>query len=384
MDGESVDETIDNSQEIADKRHSSTSPPPKLPPPGGDVPPYMLKEIFSLQNKNKRVEVEENEEYVDEDEPAQPPKQFLTQKPNVGKPNVGGPNVGGQNVGGQTVGPKNPDLNPLSKLISPLRDILPRNWFQEDKEEEIEEEEMFVPQSPLRKLSSKTHPPNFSPPGNFPSFRKEQRPGPSNSRLPPQNFQTHFQGPNKKFGQNPDPPFRGGQMRGPNYRSQKGPKQNRNNNNKNNFQQFGNPSSFSNRKILRPETIPDIRSSASKLTTPFSVDVDDDVFETSVDDIEETTLRNVLQELSDRATAPAADVGQFHSRPEHFDEDQKVGSESSNPDDDKAEIDDDDDDEEEEDELSKVVEAEIRTGDDQEDLMQPLSSDRKTSTPKKG
>jgi hypothetical protein len=34
----------------------------------------------------------------------------------------------------QNVAPAKPsDLNPLSKLMSPLRDILPRNWFKEEE-----------------------------------------------------------------------------------------------------------------------------------------------------------------------------------------------------------------------------------------------------------
>ena len=415
---------VDKPEEIAAKKHLPTSPPPKLPPPGGDVPPYMLKEIFS--NQNKRV-VEDSDDYIDDEQPLQRPKQFLTKNqaaggqnyggqnvggPNVGRPNLGGSNVG-PNMGGPNLGQRNSDQNPLSKLISPLRDILPRNWFQEDKEEEEEEseEDIFVPPNPLRKPSLKKQPSNspsmFSPPRNY---RKDQRQGPSSSRLPPPNFQGPSKGfqqkfgpnldPQQKFGPNLDPPFRGGQMRGPNFRSQKGPKQNRNQNS-NNFPQYaGNPSSFSKRKILRPETWPDNRSSASKLATPLSVDIDDVETSKDDDDVEETTLRNVLLEMSERATAPAADVGQFHSRLQQGQEEKMNESDSFNldNDDDEHKIDnnesDNDDgendgeiDDEDEDDFSKVVEvaaADIRTVDDQEDMMQPLSSDRKTATPKKG
>ncbi len=84
---------------------------------GGDVPPYMLKEIFSMQNK--RVVIDEqplDEDEEDEEVPVRGPNGFPPKR------NVGGPM------------PKNSDLNPLSKLMSPLRDILPRNWFQEEKE----------------------------------------------------------------------------------------------------------------------------------------------------------------------------------------------------------------------------------------------------------
>ena len=91
-------------------------------------------------------------------------------------------------------------------------------------------------------------------------------------------------------------------------------------------------------------------------------------------EVEETTLRNYLEEVSDRATAPAADVGSFHSKSSQMEEEN----------------------------LSQLVSAHIQTGnadgiptgnadriqsgnaDGEEDLMQPLSSERKTLTPKKG
>ena len=81
-------------------------------------------------------------------------------------------------------------------------------------------------------------------------------------------------------------------------------------------------------------------------------------------EVEETTLRNFLEEVSDRA--PAADVGSFHSKSSQMEEEN----------------------------LSRLVSAQIQTGnadgiqsgnaDGEEDLMQPLSSKRKTLTPKKG
>ncbi len=79
-------------------------------------------------------------------------------------------------------------------------------------------------------------------------------------------------------------------------------------------------------------------------------------------------MRNYLEEVSDRATAPAADVGSFHSKlPKIEDEDEN---------------------------LSQLVSAHIQTGNadriqtensaGEEDLMQPLSSERKSLTPNKG
>jgi hypothetical protein len=77
-------------------------------------------------------------------------------------------------------------------------------------------------------------------------------------------------------------------------------------------------------------------------------------------EVEETTLRNYLEEVSDRATAPAADVGSFHSKLS------KIEDEDVN--------------------ISQLVSAQIQTENAavEEDLMQPLSSERKSLTPNKG
>jgi len=81
-------------------------------------------------------------------------------------------------------------------------------------------------------------------------------------------------------------------------------------------------------------------------------------------EVEETTLRNYLEEVSDRATAPAADVGSFHSKLS------KIEDEDAN--------------------ISQLVSAQIQTeiqtenAAGEEDLMQPLSSERKSLTPNKG
>ena len=202
------------------KPNPSTPPPPKLPPPGGDVPAYMLKDIFSQQNKrvivaSQQDKLEEDSSEYDDYEPetSQIPKQ--------------------RNVPNKAPS----DNNPLSKLISPLRDILPRNWFHEDNEQAMEEEFQHPqmkqgrprPQNP--KQPQNLPPPVFNPPGNFPTFRKDKRNNnKNNGRLPPPSFHTQFQGLNNKNFL-PQQKFRLGPKsehqfhnRGPSYRAQKGPK----------------------------------------------------------------------------------------------------------------------------------------------------------------
>ena len=202
------------------KKNPSTPPPPKLPPPGGDVPAYMLKDIFSQQNKrvivaSQQDKLEEDSSEYDDYEPetSQIPKQ--------------------RNVPNKAPS----DNNPLSKLISPLRDILPRNWFHEDNEQAMEEEFQHPqmkqgrprPQNP--KQPQNLPPPVFNPPGNFPTFRKDKRNNnKNNGRLPPPSFHTQFQGLNNKNFL-PQQKFRLGPKsehqfhnRGPSYRAQKGPK----------------------------------------------------------------------------------------------------------------------------------------------------------------
>lgn len=202
---------------------------------------------------------------------------------------------------------KNADLNPLSKLMSPLRDILPRNWFNNDKSEA----ELEAVLQPPRKPGSKNQPPQLFPP----IFRNEKRKtGAVNLRLASQNFQ----GPSKqfpsalqqnKFGHVAEPPSRGGQFqhRGPSLRPQKSLR-----NQKTPFREYvkQQSDSFSERRILRSETLPEVRSSASTLTTPLAVDItdDDDAMVTSDSDenndanvatrFEETTLKNLIQQLS--------------------------------------------------------------------------------------
>jgi len=195
--------------------------------------------------------------------------------------------------------PKNADLNPLSKLMSPLRDILPRNWFNSNEKSETESEATL--QAP-RKPGNKNAPPQLFPP----IFRNEKRKSASNLRHAPPNFQGPskiFPPQQKKFGLGVDAPGRGGQFqhRGPSLRPQKSSR-----NQKTPFSEFAKQQSdsFSERRILRPETLPDVRSSASTLTTPLAVDVNDDMATSDADDdvaparFEETTLRNLIQQLA--------------------------------------------------------------------------------------
>ena len=213
--------------------------------------------------QNKRIVIDEQPvDEDDEEEPSRGPNGFPPKR-NVGPVQKGS------------------DLNPLSKLMSPLRDILPRNWFQEEKEKL--EEEIFSPQIPPRKSGHKVQqqqkptlpPPVFSPPGNFPTFRKDKRKG-NGPRLPSLNFHSQFQGPiQQKYGPVNEQPFRGGGgLRGPSSRSQKGPKQHRNKNDP--FRHFlmHQPSAVSEQRMLRSETVPEIRSSASTSPNRLSVDVD--------------------------------------------------------------------------------------------------------------
>ncbi len=118
-------------------------------------------------------------------------------------------------------------------------------------------------------------PPVFSPPGNFPSFRKDKRKG-NGPRLPSPNFQSQFQGPiQQKYGPINEQPFRGGGgMRGPSSRSQKGPKQHRNKNDPFRHAMMHQPSSVSEQRMLRFETDPEIRSSASTSSNQLYVEVD--------------------------------------------------------------------------------------------------------------
>ena len=210
----------DKTETKKNKKNPSTPPPPKLPPPGGDVPAYMLKDIFSQQNKrvivaSQQDKLEEDSSEYDDYEPetSQIPKQ--------------------RNVPNKAPS----DNNPLSKLISPLRDILPRNWFHEDNEQAMEEEFQHPqmkqgrqrPQNP--KPPQNLPPPVFNPPGNFPTFRKDKRNNnKNNGRFPPPSFHTQFQGPNnknflaqQKFGLGPKSEHQF-HNRGPSYRAQKGPK----------------------------------------------------------------------------------------------------------------------------------------------------------------
>lgn len=291
-----------------------------------------------------------------------------------------------------------PDLNPLSKLMSPLRDILPKNWFQNEDEDK---DEMLDPR-PHRASGPGTK--NSGPqlfPGSFLAPRNDKRkPG-----RPPQ---TNFQGPSKifppqkKFGPSSDPaPMRPGQFqrRGPSSRSQKGQNFRSKNEPTKNFVQKQSMS-FSDRKILRPETLPEIRASAATLPVSLVVDTDDvinvrndddnddvddmDVSDTDVDDTtrrEETTLKNFVQELADLATSPAADVSGFDSKP------RRVIPISRNE---ESVVQDDPEDDYEEDEsadFDRPDTPKLWPSNNQapmEDLMQPMDSERKLSVPKPG
>jgi len=170
-------------------------------------------------------------------------------------------------------------------------------------------------------------------------------------------------------------------QKGQNYRGQNDPTKN--------FAQR-HSSSFSERKIFRPETLPEIRASAVTLPASLTVDVSDDDMETSDDDenmptqLEETTLRNFIQELSDRATSPSADVTNFDPEPGAATAISQTGGGRDDEELEEEEY----DGEEEEDEPSnfeRVVGAKMETfaNEDMEDLMQPLDSERKHSIPNK-
>jgi hypothetical protein len=131
------------------------------------------------------------------------------------------------------------------------------------------------------------------------------------------------------------------------------------------------PSRSNEQRILRPETMSDIRSSDLVLSKKSSVDLniatsnlnvkaDDE----TIDDLpEETTMKNLLEKMSEHATSQAADVTMVlaAATPESQIE-EKINS------------------------FDHLPETDVIQTDQglTEDLMQPMSSDRKTMVPKKG
>ena len=433
---DSIDDDIDDDDGFDRKTSAptttpSTSAPPKLPPPGGDVPPYMLKGIFSQQQQ--QLQFQQQQQQQQQQQPSKQHLQLLKQQQLSKQQQQPSKNKKFQQqtyqmfdseeelesyeeeedfpgIPARTMQqpkqkhPKgSPDLNPLSKLMSPLRDILPKNWFQNEDEVEAE----LPGLQPQR--SSGTGPKNSGPqlfPGSFLSPRNEKR---KSGRTPPNNFPgpSKIFPPQKKFGPNSDPPpMRPGQFqhRGPSSRSQKGQNFRNKNDPMMNFSQRQSQS-FSDRKIFRPETIPEIRASAATLPASLVVDSDDvvnvrndadaddddvsndddmEVSDTDVNDAsrrEETTLRNFVQELADLATSPAADVTGFDSQASGgiaVSRKDEVGQD---------EYADEDYEEDEPDVSDRATQTKLWPSVNEtpmDDLMQPMDSERKLSVPKPG